>query len=151
MNRLVVDASIVVKWYLNEPGSGEARAVVDEPSATLLAPDLVVAEVAQVLWKQWPRLALEPMDAERILRSLRSAPITLLPAEHLILDAWRLATATGTTAYDSLYLAAATLHEALLLTADRSLGQRAVAAGIPVRIVGDSSDRWSTALAEPQP
>lgn len=141
MNRLVVDASVVVKWYLNEPGSSEARAVVGEPEATLLAPDLVVAEVAQVLWKRWRSLALESVDAERILSSLRAAPITLLPAEHLILDAWRLATATGATAYDSLYLAAAAGHEALLLTADQSLGQRALAAGIPVRIVGDSPGR----------
>ena len=48
--RLVVDASIAVKWYVPEANSTQAAAIL-ESGAELLAPDLLVAEVGKVLWK----------------------------------------------------------------------------------------------------
>jgi predicted nucleic acid-binding protein len=48
---LVVDASVAVKWFLVEPGDREALALLDgdEP---LIAPELVVAEVVNAVWKR---------------------------------------------------------------------------------------------------
>ncbi len=47
----VVDASVAVKWFLDEAGDREARALV-ETRVPLLAPELVVAEVSNVAWKR---------------------------------------------------------------------------------------------------
>ena len=48
---LVVDASVAVKWFLDEPGDREARTLVEgiEP---LIAPELIVAEVLNAIWKR---------------------------------------------------------------------------------------------------
>jgi len=47
---LVVDAGVVVKWYIPESGSDRAAALL-ETDRRLIAPDLLLAEVANVLWK----------------------------------------------------------------------------------------------------
>jgi predicted nucleic acid-binding protein len=41
---LVVDASVALKWVLDEPGDREARAIIETREA-LIAPELIVAEV----------------------------------------------------------------------------------------------------------
>jgi len=45
-----VDAGVVVKWYIPESGSDRAAALL-ETDRRLIAPDLLLAEVANVLWK----------------------------------------------------------------------------------------------------
>jgi predicted nucleic acid-binding protein len=45
----VVDASVALKWALEEPGSDRARLL---SSARLEAPDLLPIECANVLWKK---------------------------------------------------------------------------------------------------
>jgi predicted nucleic acid-binding protein len=55
MNYLVVDASVVIKWLVFEPYSTEARQILSDYQAgdlTLLAPDLLLAEVANIIWKK---------------------------------------------------------------------------------------------------
>ena len=47
--RLVVEVSVVVKWFAPEPGSGQAVLL---RSQHLLAPDLLVAELGNALWKK---------------------------------------------------------------------------------------------------
>ena len=51
---LVVDASVALKWFVDEDGSDRAVALLDgdEP---LIAPDLVVAEVCNAAWKSLRR------------------------------------------------------------------------------------------------
>jgi predicted nucleic acid-binding protein len=48
---LVVDASVAVKWLLDQPGDREARALVEGAEA-LIAPELIVAEVLNAIWKR---------------------------------------------------------------------------------------------------
>ncbi|MBI2863205.1 MAG: hypothetical protein HYX94_01405 [Chloroflexi bacterium] len=40
--KAVVDASLAVKWYVPEPGSKAASAILDS-GASLLAPDIIIA------------------------------------------------------------------------------------------------------------
>jgi predicted nucleic acid-binding protein len=52
---LVVDASVAVKWILPEEGHKEAIRIQDkfqDEKVDLISPYLVVAEVANVLWKR---------------------------------------------------------------------------------------------------
>ena len=46
---LVVDARVAVKWVIQEPGTAEALELRRHQS---LAPDLLIAECANVLWKK---------------------------------------------------------------------------------------------------
>ena len=50
MNTLVIDASIAVKWVIEEDGTPEALAL--RQNAKLIAPELLVAECANILWKK---------------------------------------------------------------------------------------------------
>jgi predicted nucleic acid-binding protein len=61
MTGLVVDSGVVIKWFLPEPYSTEARRVLDDyrtGTVHFLAPDLIHAELGNILWKKllfnWP-------------------------------------------------------------------------------------------------
>lgn len=58
MNLLVIDASIAVKWVVEEEGTIEALAL--RGAAKLIAPDLLIAECANILWKKVRRGELLP-------------------------------------------------------------------------------------------
>ncbi len=49
--KLIVDASIAVKWLFAEPHSPEARQLL-APRIDLHAPDFILTEVANVIWKK---------------------------------------------------------------------------------------------------
>jgi predicted nucleic acid-binding protein len=124
----VVDASVALKWYLPErgaEGAGRLLAAAIDGSRELLAPELIAAELANVLWKKVRRgecgaeeagelLALFSVDAPRLLETLPLAPRAL-----------ELALRLGQPVYDCLYLAAAIENEASLATADAALARRA--------------------------
>jgi predicted nucleic acid-binding protein len=51
MTRLVVDASVAAKWLVTEPLSDRALALLGGANE-LIAPDLLLPEVGNILWKQ---------------------------------------------------------------------------------------------------
>ena len=52
--RLVVDASVAIKWVVPEAGSERAITLLDHG---LVAPDLLFSECANILWRKLaPRL-----------------------------------------------------------------------------------------------
>jgi predicted nucleic acid-binding protein len=61
VNALVIDASIAVKWVVEEDGTPEALAL--RQKAKLIAPDLLVAECANILWKKVKRSELLKEEA----------------------------------------------------------------------------------------
>ena len=66
--KLVVDASVAIKWLRPEPGSREARALVTA-DIELLAPSLLPIESANVLWRLVRTKDLKPAQAQRLPRS----------------------------------------------------------------------------------
>lgn len=120
MSAVVVDASVAVKWFLPEPYARAARRVL-AGRRTLLAPDLIWAEVSNVLWKRLQRAEITREVAERILRDFRRFPLRTDAAKRLLEPAWALAAQWGVSVYDGLYLALAISRRCRLVTADRSL------------------------------
>ena len=51
MSAFVVDASVVVKWFVPEIHSDAARRLLTLPHQ-YLAPDLLLAETANTIWKR---------------------------------------------------------------------------------------------------
>ena len=123
MTRFVVDASVAVKWLVPEVHSGAARTLL-RPESELLAPDLIRAEVGNVLWKRWRRGELDAAQVDDALADFRRFPLEVQSTEALLESAWAIARDTGLTVYDGLYVALAVAQTAQptpLVTADRRL------------------------------
>ena len=116
MNALVIDASIAIKWVVEEEGTPEALAL--RRRAKLLAPDLLVAECANILWKKVRRDELSRQEALLAARLLQGADIELRPTRPLLEAATDLAIALDHPAYDCLYLALAVECGYPFVTAD---------------------------------
>lgn len=116
MNTLVIDASIAVKWLVEERGTPEALAL--RQKAKLIAPELLVAECANILWKKVKREELLKQEALLAARLLQGAEIELLPTRSLFEAATRMSIEIDHPAYDCLYLALAVEKECPFVTAD---------------------------------
>ena len=120
MNRFVVDASVAMKWYLPESHSADAEKLLSG-EFRLLAPDLIVSEVGNILWKRVMRSELSVPKAKSIMAAFAKLPLTILPANALAENAMTIACGLKRTFYDSVYLALAMTADCRLVTADRKL------------------------------
>jgi predicted nucleic acid-binding protein len=118
VTRVVVDASVAVKWFLPEELSADASTLL-AADYRLLAPDLLWVELANALWKKHRRRELDVRTASRVLGDFARVPIEFHATEPWIEGALDLATRHGITVYDALYLALATGNGCQLITADR--------------------------------
>jgi predicted nucleic acid-binding protein len=114
----VVDASVVIKWFVPEILEAEAKRWLD-PSNVFYAPDLLLPECGNILWKKARLKEITEAEASKIAGALMSAPISLSSSLDLMPDALTLALTTGRTVYDCMYLASAIKHGCQLVTADR--------------------------------
>ncbi len=120
LDRFVVDACVAIKWFVPEIHADAARRLLRE-GMTLLAPDLIWAEVANGLWRKWRDKELTAEAIEGILNDFRRYPLRIRSGESLYDVAWPVAQGSGRTFYDSLYLALAVSNGCLLVTADLRL------------------------------
>ena len=116
MSVLVIDASIAVKWVVEEDGTPEALAI--RQKARLIAPDLLIAESANILWKKVQRRELVKQEALIAARLLQGADIELLPMRSLCETATRISIEVNHPAYDCLYLALAVEKQCRFVTTD---------------------------------
>jgi predicted nucleic acid-binding protein len=116
VNTLVIDASIAVKWVVEEAGTPQA--LVLRQRAKLIAPELLVAECANILWKKVQRQELSKGEALLAARLLQAGEIELVPTRSLLAAATRIAIELDHPAYDCLYLALAVGRDCQFVTAD---------------------------------
>jgi predicted nucleic acid-binding protein len=116
---LVVDASVAVKWVVEEPGTQEAVAL--RAASRLLVPDLLVAECANILWKKVQRQELTPQEAFLAASLLERADVELLPGRAFLEAATRIAIQINHPAYDCVYVALALENDCSFVTADQRL------------------------------
>jgi predicted nucleic acid-binding protein len=118
---VIVDASVVVKWFVAEKLHEDARELLtgDEP---LFAPDIVAAEVANALWVKVGRGEIHDAVATRCIAAVsgRGEP-ELRPTTPLVSRAFQLALRLGHPVYDCVYIALAAQLDHPLVTADRRL------------------------------
>ncbi|MEJ8571663.1 type II toxin-antitoxin system VapC family toxin [Microbaculum marinum] len=117
MTDYVIDASIAVKWVTGEEGSDAALHLLE--SARLLAPDLLISECANVLWKKVRRGEFSLDEAILAARILQRADVEISPTRHLLDAATRIAVELDHAAYDCVYLALALDRNCRFVSADR--------------------------------
>jgi len=116
----VVDASVVVKWFVPEIHSEAARRLLELPHE-YASPDLLFAEVANTIWKKIRRKELTADDGRRLVVGMERIAVEAISCRELAVDAHALANATGQTVYDATYVALAVRLDTRLLTADDRL------------------------------
>jgi predicted nucleic acid-binding protein len=124
MDEIVVDSSVVIKWFVVEPHSTEARRLLDEyqnGAIELLAPDLLHAEVGNIAWKKHRFQGMAAPDAQLIVDGFRGLKFTLTSTADLLDDAFRLAVAHQRTVYDMMYVALGLRNNCRIATADEKL------------------------------
>jgi predicted nucleic acid-binding protein len=119
MTGFVVDASVAIKWLVDEPLSAQAARLLDD-DLPLAAPELIYAEAANALWAIARRGRIGAADVREALDLLADAPLTVPSSmRQLMAAAARLAADLDHPVYDCLYLALALQEQRPVITADR--------------------------------
>lgn len=120
MNELVLDASVVLKWFAEEGEAGfsQARAVRGQYEAgdlLVVVPSLMFLEMVNIAGRRW--LWSEP-DLLELAGALVDLGFDVAEPGLRSVAAW---TARGLTAYDSAYVALAEERGSYLLTDDQQV------------------------------
>lgn len=118
MKTIAVDASVAIKWFLPEIHYQSAVLLL-KSKYEIIAPDLILAEFGNILWKKTNLKEITPQQAEDILKDFIRFPIQTVSSKFLLSSAYKLAYETSTTVYDCLYLVLAQSRECSLVTADK--------------------------------
>ena len=130
----VIDASIAVKWVIPEVLSEQADRVRDGED-DVLAPDLLLVEVANALWRKSTAREISAHEADVAFDLVRRSGIDLRPAGPLLPRAMDIARRLAHPVYDCVYLALAQREHASFVTADHRLLRRLSMRRLDVSIV----------------
>jgi predicted nucleic acid-binding protein len=129
--RLVLDASAAIEVVLARGKAHEFERLLEEADQ-VLAPDLIISEVVNTIWKyhQFESLSLNMCD--QALEFAVGLLDVIVPCQELYREAFLLARSARQPAYDMFYLALARREDAGFLTTDRALRREAERQGIRV-------------------
>jgi len=133
----VIDASVVLKWFVAEEGSIMARKLRTQLLAgevDLVAPDMVLYEMAHVLLRK--KTFAVPEVQEAVALVFRVGVAVSPPDVGQISKAIEFASRAGASVYDSAYLALASDLGCPLVTADARFAKAASALG-DIRLLSD--------------
>ena len=115
--RVVVDASVAMKWLVAEEGSDAADRLLTDGD-DLYAPRLMASEVANALWRKARLSEIDRDQAAVLMTAVSELPVCWCEDEAVCADAVRLALKFERPVCDFMYLALAQRHDARMVTAD---------------------------------
>lgn len=137
----VVDASIAIKLFIDEPSSDQADALFSlleaDPPGQLYVPDLFFIECTNVLWKHIKRFGYPEEKAREDLAALKSLSLHSIATTDLMEDALDIAVSHDITAYDGCYVALAKQLNIPVVSADEKLVRKMMGTVHEVRWLGD--------------
>jgi predicted nucleic acid-binding protein len=116
---LIVDASVAVKWFAAEEGSERAEALLE--GEELIAPDLIVAEVGNTMWKKFRKRWLTQTQVIAAIEQLPRYFSRMISTPDLAPRAMELALLQDHPIYDCFYMALAERERLPIVTADERL------------------------------
>lgn len=122
--KIVIDASLALKWVLPEPDSAKALLLRDDHRNAiheLIAPDILLLEVANALTKAERRKIINPPEASQKFLDVAQTKVNLLPHIAVLARALELASNARIAIYDCVYVALAEKENCDLVTADAKL------------------------------
>ena len=121
----VVDASVVAKWFLPEAHKDKAEKILREfieEKVQLAAPDLLVAELGNLLWKRSTKLGdISTAQANQIYVEFLALKVPLRHSAGIAVAALKHAINGNHPIYDMLYIALAEETACEIVTADKTL------------------------------
>jgi predicted nucleic acid-binding protein len=120
MPTCVLDASAAIRVITGDPVASQWRDQLKK-APLVLAPELMLSEVANTLWKLQRGGNHNGLDPQTLLADARDLVDQIEPDRHLQVEALALACHLDHPVYDCLYLALARREAAQLLTADQRL------------------------------
>ncbi len=118
---IIVDASVAVRWYARDAWTELADALAERSDLT--APDLIVYELSNALWKIARAGSIPDVQASDGLKRLPGA-VDLVSAGRLAPRAFAIARILNHATYDCFYLALSETLQAPFVTLDRELFNR---------------------------
>lgn len=134
----VLDCSVLLKWFFDEPGTPAALQIRDRIVAREIeawAPALVLAEFANIVWHKTERREVDEATARAHVEDFLQLPLLRMALEQLTLPALRLAHTWHISVYDACYMALAHHLRAPLITADRQLAKSIREGPVAVEVI----------------
>lgn len=116
----VVDASVALKWYIDESDAALADAVLERSDA-VIAPELIVAEVANAAWNACRKGEITAAQQAWIAEDITTVLDRIEALRPLAVRASAIARAIDHPVYDCFYVALSEARNASLITADGRL------------------------------
>lgn len=124
MKRVVLDASVGVKWFFEEEESDRAALLmnsIEEKQIEVVVPEIFYPEFAGTCWKKVKKKKAALAWAIKALDDVMALPFTKYPDFELADVALENALLYKISVYDALYLSLAEIYVAPLVTADETL------------------------------
>jgi predicted nucleic acid-binding protein len=141
--RYVVDASVAIKLFINEPFSDQAEALFwileADPPGQLYVPDLFFIECTNILWKHIKRFGYPEDKAREDLAALKGLALHGIATIDLMEDALNIAVSHDITAYDGCYVVLAQQLNIPVVSADEKLVRKMAGTVHAVQWLGDFS------------
>ncbi len=115
--RYVVDASVVIKWYIPEIWEKEATRLL-RGRHEIHVPELALPEIGNIVWKKARRAEITNAEAAKIIAAVARKRWAIHSHKGIFRSAFAGAEATGQTVYDWTYLALAISLSCEFVTGD---------------------------------
>lgn len=123
-NKIVVDSSVAIKWFIPQNYSLEANKILsayEVNKLTLIAPDLIYAEIGNIVWKIQRFQGLNQEYAQNIIDLFQKIQINIISTDELLRDAYDFAVKYQRSVYDSLYIVLSLRENCRFVSADEKL------------------------------
>jgi len=123
--RLVLDPSVVIKFYIPEVLSDIAETLelaIQTAPHFVSVPALFYSEIGNIVWKKYVlRNHLSRAQSQAIVRSMLKLPFEVIDDKVLMGDAFKIAVDFEITMHDAVYLACMRYTEGEFISADERL------------------------------
>jgi len=131
---VVVDPSVALKWFVEEPLRPQARLLLADKHE-LIAPDILIAGVAELAWRKVTRGEISAEQAEPIVRNIALPAFisAFVDSARLRSRAFAIALQCSRPVHECFYAACAEAAAAPLVSTDETFLQALKTVGIDVR------------------